>query len=84
MFLKLRDFFTQFAVVRTTRELDFYHTHINPDGSEGGRVADSATIHPTAYIERYGKVLPGAQVREGQRVHAGDMILKNGGVLRFD
>lgn len=61
-----------------------YHTHTNPDGSLGGRVANSAQVHPTAHIERFGKVLPGAVVGEGEVIRDGDMLLKDGHKLRFD
>ena len=38
------------------------HRHVNPDGSEGGWVADTATVEPTAYVG------PDAQVFENARV----------------
>lgn len=65
-------------------KLEEYHTHINPDGTSGGRVAKSAQVDPTAYVEKFAKVLPGAIVGPGQLVRSGDMLLSDGYTLRFD
>ena len=70
-------------IFKTTREADTFHTHINPDGTKGGRVADSATVAPTAYIERWAKVLPGAVVGDGERVKDGEFVFRNGQHIRF-
>lgn len=37
-------------------------THLNPDGSEGGRVAETAKVGRNVTIMKTARVLPGAKV----------------------
>lgn len=44
------------------------HRHRNPNGSEGGWVADTATVHPTAIVAVGACVGPGARVGAHARI----------------
>lgn len=72
-----------FRLLDDKKKVAIYRDYVNPDGSIGGRVAEDATVHPTAYVERFGKVLSGAHVGPYQRVRDGDMVLATGKTIRF-
>lgn len=44
------------------------HRHVNPDGSEGGWVADTAAVEPTAYVGHDARVYSSAWVGGEARV----------------
>lgn len=44
------------------------HRHVNPDGSIGGWVADSAFVAPTAYVGSHTKIFENAQILDNARV----------------
>ena len=45
------------------------HRHKNPDGSEGGWVADTATVDSTAYVGLDAQIFDRAQVRSQARIY---------------
>jgi len=46
----------------------FAAPHINPDGSIGGWVAETALVEPTCWLDPDAEVLEYAQVRDGARI----------------
>lgn len=71
-------------IFRNTRVDADYHAHVNADGTQGGLVAIGAEIDPSANVEKYSVVQPGAKVAAGERVRAGDFVLPGGLTVRFD
>ena len=55
-----------------TGEVVSAHRHVNPDGSVGGWVADTATVGAGAYVEPGALVLPGTIIPPGECVYAKD------------
>ncbi len=53
-------------------------THINPDGSEGGRVASTAEVGSNVVVAKTARVLPGAKVPDGTVVPLGTFFDEEG------
>jgi hypothetical protein len=49
------------------------HRHTNPDGTEGGWVADTATVEPTAWVFGDAQVFGDARVSGDARVFEGEV-----------
>tara|TARA_R110000850_G_scaffold176275_4_gene302231 strand:+ start:1161 stop:1376 length:216 start_codon:yes stop_codon:yes gene_type:complete len=54
--------------------------HINPDGSEGGRVALSAQVGENVTIGKTARVLPGAKVPDNTIIELGVFYTPDGPV----
>jgi hypothetical protein len=48
--------------------------HVNPDGSEGGFVAENVRVPESAYIHPTALILPGAEVEPFANVGSGQII----------
>lgn len=55
-----------------------WSTHVNPDGSKGGRVASTAQIGSDVTIAKTARILPGATVPDGSVVPMGTFYDKDG------
>lgn len=60
----------EFEFVEESGQVVKADRHINPDGTLGGWVAVTATVHKNAYVEMGALVPPGAHVTSGERVCA--------------
>ena len=49
--------------------------HTNPDGKEGGWVAETATVHPQAWIHRNARVGGTATVESGARIDGTSLVV---------
>lgn len=59
-------------------------THVNPDGSPGGRVADTAYVGKNVIIMRTARVLPGAIVPDNAVVDYGVFYTEDGPITLGD
>lgn len=59
-------------------------THTNPDGSLGGRVADTAHVGSNVTIMRTARVLPGATVPDNTLVEFGVFYTEDGPIRLGD
>lgn len=59
-----------------------WHIHTNPDGSPGGRVADTAKLGENVIVRRTARVLPGAEVPSGTVIELGTFYTEHG-PMRF-
>lgn len=62
---------------------DTWSKHTNPDGSQGGWVPSSANIDPEATVEPSALVNPGATLGAGERVLDGQMVTRDGEIIKF-
>jgi len=53
------------------------HRHVNPDGSLGGWVADTAYVDPTSYVMWSAKVYDDARVLENSEISTGSKVCGN-------
>ena len=58
------------------------HQHVNPDGSVGGWIADTAQVAATAYIGPDAVVFGNAQVSGDARVYGSALVYGNARVYR--
>ena len=49
--------------------IEYAHIHINPDGSEGGWVAETAVVEDTCYMSKDAEVMEYAQVLGNVEMH---------------
>lgn len=71
-----------FAKVFPQKTRIAWTTHINPDGSEGGRVAKGAVVGHNVTIEKLALVFSGATVPDGTILMHGDYYTEDG-LLNF-
>lgn len=57
--------------------------HINPDGTPGGMVPESAFVASDAFIGATAVVMPGAEVESRQRIESGEIYTRDGVKIRF-
>ena len=53
-------------------------THVNPDGSDGGRVAATAEVGSGVTVAKTARILPGAKVPDGTVVPLGTFYDEEG------